>query len=396
MTRDPTVVVVGAGVIGLSTARALVERGVGDVTVLDRDAMGSGGTGRSSGVVRCHYGIRSLAAMAWRSLPVLANAMEVLGADSGFRNTGYLVGVGTANTPALEANLRHAATARHRGRVGRPRRRQTPVADGSTRRFCRFCFRAPGWVRRRSPDRVGLRLRRAARGSASSPTPSGRLADARRIGSPGSSCRAANGSVPTRSSWPPGRGRWTWSQASGSICPCGRNGRRFWWPTRRALTSPASVFSDLVSLQYVRPEGRTSLLLGDSDHSDPGLGRSRPLFRAGRRWSAGPSHRQVRPSAFRDSRAPASARCTPVATTSPPITTRSSRPRRWRGCSCWQASAAMATRSLRQSESWPPTSSSRVPVSSPPSIIVTSGSNASSRVGLLTSPHPYAGAGQMR
>ena len=32
---------------------------------------------------------------------------------------------------------------------------------------------------------------------------------------------------------------------------------------------PLPVFSDLVSLQYVRTEGTTSILLGDSDHSDP-------------------------------------------------------------------------------------------------------------------------------
>jgi len=85
------VVVIGAGVTGLSTARALVELGVRDVLVLDRSTMGSGGTGKSSGIVRCHYGIRSLAAMAWHALPVLENAAEVLGAESGYRRTGYLV-----------------------------------------------------------------------------------------------------------------------------------------------------------------------------------------------------------------------------------------------------------------------------------------------------------------
>ena len=88
------VVIIGAGVNGLSTARALVESGRRDVVVLERATVGSGGSGRSSGIVRCHYGIRSLAAMAWRALPVLAQAEEILGAESGYRNTGYLVGVG--------------------------------------------------------------------------------------------------------------------------------------------------------------------------------------------------------------------------------------------------------------------------------------------------------------
>ncbi len=39
------VVVIGGGVAGLSTARALVELGVTDVLVLERHTVGSGGTG---------------------------------------------------------------------------------------------------------------------------------------------------------------------------------------------------------------------------------------------------------------------------------------------------------------------------------------------------------------
>jgi glycine/D-amino acid oxidase-like deaminating enzyme len=35
-----------------------------DVVICERDTVGSGGTGKSSGVVRCHYGVSSLAAMA--------------------------------------------------------------------------------------------------------------------------------------------------------------------------------------------------------------------------------------------------------------------------------------------------------------------------------------------
>src|SRR5271163_3723204 len=88
------IVIIGAGVSGLSTARALVELGVRDVVVVDRATVGSGGSGKSSGIVRCHYGIRSLAAMAWHALPVLEHAVEILGAESGYHNTGYLVGVG--------------------------------------------------------------------------------------------------------------------------------------------------------------------------------------------------------------------------------------------------------------------------------------------------------------
>ena len=99
------VVVIGGGVAGLSTARGLVELGVNDVVVLERDTVGSGGSGKSSGIVRCHYGIPSLAAMAWLALPVLRTRPKILGAPSGYTRTGYLVGVGRPNLGALRANV---------------------------------------------------------------------------------------------------------------------------------------------------------------------------------------------------------------------------------------------------------------------------------------------------
>ncbi len=93
-------VVVGGGLIGLSIARALTERGLSDVLVLERRSLASGGTGKSSGIFRAHYGVPSIAAMAWRSLPVF----EGLGDDVGFRQVGYTVIVGEENVEALKAN----------------------------------------------------------------------------------------------------------------------------------------------------------------------------------------------------------------------------------------------------------------------------------------------------
>src|SRR6202034_4194634 len=76
-----------------------------DVLVLDRSTIGYGGSGKSSGIVRCHYGVRSLPAMAWHALPILEQADEILGAESGYHQTGYLVGVGMQNLGALRANV---------------------------------------------------------------------------------------------------------------------------------------------------------------------------------------------------------------------------------------------------------------------------------------------------
>ncbi|MGW5105948.1 NAD(P)/FAD-dependent oxidoreductase [Nocardia sp. NPDC004123] len=94
-------VVIGGGLIGLSIARALTERGLCDVVVLERHLLGGGGTGKSSGIVRAHYGVPSIAAMAWRSLPLF----EQLGAEVGFRQVGYTVIVGEENVEPLEANV---------------------------------------------------------------------------------------------------------------------------------------------------------------------------------------------------------------------------------------------------------------------------------------------------
>ncbi|MEQ6899644.1 FAD-dependent oxidoreductase [Nocardioides sp. YIM 152588] len=95
------VIVVGGGLIGLSIARALTERGIEDVLVLERSSLASGGTGKSSGIVRAHYGVPSIAAMAWRGVPLF----EKLGDAVGFRQVGYSVIVGEENEAALRANI---------------------------------------------------------------------------------------------------------------------------------------------------------------------------------------------------------------------------------------------------------------------------------------------------
>ncbi|GAA4845802.1 FAD-binding oxidoreductase [Actinomycetospora corticicola] len=101
----PEVIVVGGGLEGCAAAYALTRRGVTDVTIVERATVGAGGTGKSSGVVRCHYGVSSLAAMATRSLDTFERAEDVLGEDVGFHQTGYVVGVGDGNVEALQASM---------------------------------------------------------------------------------------------------------------------------------------------------------------------------------------------------------------------------------------------------------------------------------------------------
>ncbi|MCI1747182.1 MAG: FAD-binding oxidoreductase [Acidipropionibacterium sp.] len=101
------IVIVGAGVIGVSTAYALLQRGVTDITILERNTVASGGTAKSSAIVRCHYGVTSVAALALASLDFLENAKEILGADIGFEQVGYVVGVGPENVEPFTASVKH-------------------------------------------------------------------------------------------------------------------------------------------------------------------------------------------------------------------------------------------------------------------------------------------------
>jgi sarcosine oxidase subunit beta len=105
MTETADVVIVGGGIEGAAAAWALAQRGVTDVLIVERNTVGSGMTGKSSGIVRCHYGVNSLAAMANVGLEVFENAEEIFGHDIGFRQTGYVVGVGEPNVDALRKSL---------------------------------------------------------------------------------------------------------------------------------------------------------------------------------------------------------------------------------------------------------------------------------------------------
>jgi sarcosine oxidase subunit beta len=101
------VAIIGGGLEGLSVAWALTRPARPDVqvTVFERHLVGSGFTAQSSGIIRCHYGVRSIAAMAWRSLAILEDAERHLEADIGFHRCGYLVAVGEENVAPLAANV---------------------------------------------------------------------------------------------------------------------------------------------------------------------------------------------------------------------------------------------------------------------------------------------------
>jgi sarcosine oxidase subunit beta len=91
MRTGPDVVVVGAGVVGLSIALHLAQRGA-SVTVLDRAGIGAGASGVQPGGVRQQWGTRVNCLLARESMRFYADARELLRmrVDPRFRACGYL------------------------------------------------------------------------------------------------------------------------------------------------------------------------------------------------------------------------------------------------------------------------------------------------------------------
>ena len=268
MSETADVVVVGGGLEGCAAAWALARRGVTDVVVAERGTVGSGMTGKSSGIVRCHYGVSSLAAMAAVGLEVFENAEDLFGADIGFRQTGYVVGVADANVDALRKSLAaqrsvgvdteeidHAEVAR-----------LWPYADLTP-------FAAFGWEPRggygdayqtaqafsASARSAGARVRQGSPAA-------GLLVDGDRV----TGVRLADGSEISAGTVVVATGVWTRPLLAPYCIDM---------PIRvvreqivlidpgidSAAVSRLPVFSDLVSLQYVRPEVGGEILFGNSD-----------------------------------------------------------------------------------------------------------------------------------
>ncbi len=159
-TETADVVIVGGGIEGAAAAWALARRGVTDVLVAERNTVGSGMTGKSSGIVRCHYGVSSLAAMATVGLEVFEKPEQFFGdgvTDIGFRQTGYVVGVGEPNVDSLRKSLaaqRAVGVQTEEIDAAEVARDVAVCGPGTVRRLR---LRGARRVRRRLPDRAGVR-----------------------------------------------------------------------------------------------------------------------------------------------------------------------------------------------------------------------------------------------
>lgn len=268
MTETADVVIVGGGIEGCAAAWALSQRGITNVVVLERNTVASGMTGKSSGIVRCHYGVSSLAAMATVGLEVFEKAEEIFGDDIGFRQTGYVVGVGEPNVDAL----RNSMAAQRAVGV------QTEEIDaGEVARLWPFAdlspFAAFGWEARGgygdayqtaqafalSARAAGVRIRQGA-------TVTGLLTDGEAV----TGVHLADGSRISAGSVVVATGVWTqpFLAPYGVDVPIRVVREQIVMISPGVELGPVPVFSDLVSLQYVRPEVGGDVLFGNSDLSD--------------------------------------------------------------------------------------------------------------------------------
>jgi glycine/D-amino acid oxidase-like deaminating enzyme len=271
MTETADVVIVGGGIEGAAAAWALAQRGVTDVFVAERNTVGSGMTGKSSGIVRCHYGVSSLAAMATVGLEVFEKAEEIFGHDIGFRQTGYVVGVGEPNVGSLRKSLaaQRAIGVQTEEIDADEVARLWPFADLSP--FGAFAWEARGGFGDAyqtaqafavSARAAGVRVRQ---GTAMTDL----LLDGDRV----TGVRLADATEVAAGTVVVATGVWTRELLAryGIDVPIRVVREQIVMISPGVDIGPMPVFSDLVSLQYIRPEpggsGTSTVLFGNSDLS---------------------------------------------------------------------------------------------------------------------------------
>src|SRR5919204_3429660 len=95
MSETADVVIIGAGIMGVSTAYHLARLRAGRVIVLERDTVCSGSTALASGGIRHQYANRIGIELTLHSIETYERFAEEFGVDPRFRQHGYLILVTT-------------------------------------------------------------------------------------------------------------------------------------------------------------------------------------------------------------------------------------------------------------------------------------------------------------
>src|SRR2546421_7597034 len=88
--RTASAVIIGGGVVGCSIAYHLARRGVRDVLVLERDAVGAGTTSKAAGGIRAQFPTEAEVRFSLEAIRVFERFEDEFGVDPGYRKIGYL------------------------------------------------------------------------------------------------------------------------------------------------------------------------------------------------------------------------------------------------------------------------------------------------------------------
>ncbi len=112
--RTADIVIIGGGVMGVSTAYHLAARGVKDIALVEKEEFfGAGATGRCAGGVRYQFGTEVNIRLSQASLPMLERFEEEIGYPIDYRKCGYLFVL--TNEADVEAFRRNVALQRSLG-----------------------------------------------------------------------------------------------------------------------------------------------------------------------------------------------------------------------------------------------------------------------------------------
>lgn len=105
MSAKAEIVIIGGGIVGTSIAYHLVKKGYKDIFILEKKQLGSGSTGKSSGVLRQFYTNKTVVEMARIGLEYYTHFDEYTGSEAGFSKTGYILAGNESNKAILEKGL---------------------------------------------------------------------------------------------------------------------------------------------------------------------------------------------------------------------------------------------------------------------------------------------------
>ena len=91
MTRSADAVIIGGGIIGLSTAFNLAKLGFGKIIVVEKELfLGAGATSKCAGGIRAQFSTKINIQMSMKSEEILANFEEITGYPAIFEQVGYM------------------------------------------------------------------------------------------------------------------------------------------------------------------------------------------------------------------------------------------------------------------------------------------------------------------